>query len=394
MNQEFKSALTNVKADELIKVTINNKVYKITLEDLQDVCGGETGLTVLPDSGINLRSSPSLSSQILIRIPKGSGVILISNQIIEANGFHWLNIKYNGVTGWCAGEYLSNLPPTPKPSSEYKFGLHVYLQTDTDLSQDANNKLIHTAEKLYNQKKPMSFTVLNDIDLANRLQPFAKVLIFRPYISETIELNVNAQNQGGAWVRQHQDSFSKLVKANNVYIQMTNENDNCNQKDPNFGKFYLGILMELDKFGRKGVAFNDSVGNPDLNHIDTRRETIQYCINNNHVIGYHGYGKLGLNCSDHDPDNIKYYSRRYEWLYKDYPNARIVLNECGRWDATFISTDNTVKDMEQFNHDLLNDNRVICFNWWQYNGQGTPDWNKSALNNSLASIESMIVNYK
>lgn len=350
---------------------------------------------VQPKEGLRLRAQPSTTGKILITIPYGSGIILLDNQIIESNGYHWMHAKYNGVAGWLAGEYIKQAPPMPS-KSDFKFGVHVYPQTGLDASQNANQNLLETSERLHNQKRPLSFTILEDVGLANQLAKWANVLVYRPYDNSRIEISDNYNEaivQGENWARKFNDKLHSLVNLNNIYIQLTNEGDNCDTKHKNFGAFNLGIMLQLERYSRKGVIFNDSVGTPESNHIVERDAAIKHAIANGHVIGYHAYGKPDFDLSNKDSDNVKWYARRYEWLYAAYPNIKIVLNEAGRFNADFISTQNTVNDMRAFNDVVKLDKRILCVNWWQYNGQGTPDWGKSAFNVALPSIENMISKY-
>lgn len=351
--------------------------------------------TVKPKGGLRLRAQPSTSGKILSVIPQGSGMILLSAQVVVASGYHWMNVKYNGLTGWVAAEYLTEAPASPV-ESHFKFGVHVYPQTSADASQNANQELLNTSERLFNKKRALSFTILDDVNLANQLSKYAKILVYRPYSNEHIEISDNYNEaivQGENWARKFNDKLHSLVNQNNIYIQLTNEGDNCDTKHKNFGAFNFGIMLQLEKYSRKGVIFNDSVGTPESQHITERNEAINYAIKNGHVIGYHAYGKPDLDLSDQNQDNVKWYSQRYSWLYSNYPNIKIVLNEAGRFKADFINTSNTIEDMRKFNDIVKNDNKILCVNWWQYNGQGTPDWNKSAFNVALPSIESMISNY-
>ena len=340
-------------------------------------------MQVQPKEGLRLRAQPSTKAKTLIVIPQNSGVILLSIGIVEADGYHWLNVKYAGFSGWVAAEYLKATPTIP-PSDAYRFGLHVYPQTGADAAQNGNENLYHTAERLFNLKRPMSFTVL-DIEQANRLAPFAKYLIYRPYINEHINLDGDAKQLGEQWVYQHIDKLNYLIKSNNIYIQMTNEGDNCDTKDVKFGDFNLGIMNALEHISRKGVIFNDAVGVPELIDIQNRNAAIQHAKQFNHLIGYHAYGELNRDASDVDANNQKYYSHRYKWLYPT--DVKIVLNEAGRFDPKFLSIENTVNDMKLFNKQIASN--VVAVNWWQYNGNGS-NWNQSVLNSALPSIEAMI----
>lgn len=57
--------------------------------------------TVTAQSGLNLRSGPSTSDQILLVMPHGATVKVL------ATSSGWYKVDYQGTTGWCSGLYLS-----------------------------------------------------------------------------------------------------------------------------------------------------------------------------------------------------------------------------------------------------------------------------------------------
>lgn len=388
MYNELKEAFDNTNASDTIVLKFKDKTIELTREELDGYYNPNQIVT--SKTGLNLRLKPGLKQPIVARIPFGSGVLLMSNQIVNKDEHTWMNAKYNGKIGWLAAEYIDDAP-IPAPSSTFKFGLHVY-PFDKDLTTQ-NERLYGVAERLYNLKRPMSFTVM-DIGQAQRLAPYSKFMIFRPYIPSRIDISDNeelAELQGEGWARMYYDLYKDAPSKS--YIQLTNEGDNCDHKHKNFGAFYLGILKTLDKFSRKGVAFNDAVGNPEFIHIQQRSKCLDYIRRNNHVIGYHAYSKRiddnnDLQLTNPDHDNIKNYAKRWEWLYTG--DLKIVINEAGRYNAKFISIQDTVEDMKKYNDMIKNDKRILCVNWWQYNGQGDYLWDKSAINSALDDIEKMI----
>jgi hypothetical protein len=65
--------------------------------------------------GLRLRDAPSLSGNILLVMPEGAEVTLLSGTQ-SANGYLWRNVTYNSQTGWADSEYLVFSPTgTPTP---------------------------------------------------------------------------------------------------------------------------------------------------------------------------------------------------------------------------------------------------------------------------------------
>jgi hypothetical protein len=65
--------------------------------------------------GLRLRDAPSLSGNILLVMPEGAEVTLLSGTQ-SANGYLWRNVTYNSQTGWADSEYLVFNPTgTPTP---------------------------------------------------------------------------------------------------------------------------------------------------------------------------------------------------------------------------------------------------------------------------------------
>ena len=65
--------------------------------------------------GLRLRASPSLSGTILLVMPEGAEVTLLSGTQ-NADGYLWRNVTYNSQTGWADSEYLVFSPTgTPTP---------------------------------------------------------------------------------------------------------------------------------------------------------------------------------------------------------------------------------------------------------------------------------------
>lgn len=66
--------------------------------------GVPIGSTLKTTSSLNLRSGPSTTNSIRLVLPSGAQVVTV-NQATPTNSFY--NVKYNGVTGWAHGSYLT-----------------------------------------------------------------------------------------------------------------------------------------------------------------------------------------------------------------------------------------------------------------------------------------------
>lgn len=66
--------------------------------------GVALGSTLRTSANLNLRTSASMNAQVRLVIP--TGVTVTTVNVSQPNG-GWYNIKYNGVTGWSYGTYLT-----------------------------------------------------------------------------------------------------------------------------------------------------------------------------------------------------------------------------------------------------------------------------------------------
>ena len=66
--------------------------------------GVALGSTLRTSANLNLRTSASMNAQVRLVIPSGATVTTVN--VTQPSG-GWYNIKYNGVTGWSYGTYLT-----------------------------------------------------------------------------------------------------------------------------------------------------------------------------------------------------------------------------------------------------------------------------------------------
>ena len=76
--------------------------------------GVPLGSTLKTTANLNLRTSASMSGTIRLVIPSGATVTTVN--VSQPSG-GWYNVKYNGVTGWSYGTYLTLVSsPNPNPN--------------------------------------------------------------------------------------------------------------------------------------------------------------------------------------------------------------------------------------------------------------------------------------
>lgn len=380
--------------NEQITIHFKDVDYVISVGEIRSADFAQHASTgeVNADGGLNLRDAPN--GNIIWRIPNGTGVIIKSFDLVSAGKYRWVNVKVAGKSGWVAVNFIDLkdwVPPIPAKS---KIGLHVYLEDGNDRgSGNGNDKLVSVAEELFNAKKPLSFTVLIDTKLSNRLQPFANTLVHRVYTNEHLLLSpipAEAEKQGHDFVERNYGAFKDLVKADNVYVQMTNEQDEV-MLGPTFAAFQLGIGKKLEEYGYKGCLFNDGYGHPEPTDVPSRLPVFEWMIAHKNALGVHMYSKFGQSPLDTAGDNYQLYLERYKWLYGDHPLPIIIGNEAGRAEATFLGRDITLADIVGYNAKVATYKGVVAFNWWQYNGSGSSDWHQSAINSIIDDLKKAIL---
>lgn len=68
---------------------------------------GSLGYVSAGGDGLNLRAGPSLDDDIILAMPDGAPVSVITPDLLEADGSVWALITYDGVLGYAASEYLA-----------------------------------------------------------------------------------------------------------------------------------------------------------------------------------------------------------------------------------------------------------------------------------------------
>jgi len=67
----------------------------------------DTVLTVSATAGANLRAQPTLAGEIILLVPQGAGVLVLSDSV-SADGYDWVLVRYGDVDGWVASILLDD----------------------------------------------------------------------------------------------------------------------------------------------------------------------------------------------------------------------------------------------------------------------------------------------
>ncbi|MBD2204593.1 SH3 domain-containing protein [Calothrix sp. FACHB-1219] len=83
---------------------VNSKSFKIAQSSYPaSVCTNDVGGT------LNLRRRPGQNQRIMLQIPRGQGVYVISDSV-RINGRDWVQVTYGNKTGWVDSQYLCPIP--------------------------------------------------------------------------------------------------------------------------------------------------------------------------------------------------------------------------------------------------------------------------------------------
>ncbi len=64
-------------------------------------------LTVSATAGANLREQPTLAGEIILLVPQGAGVLVLSDPV-SADGYDWVLVRYADISGWMASDLLGD----------------------------------------------------------------------------------------------------------------------------------------------------------------------------------------------------------------------------------------------------------------------------------------------
>lgn len=111
------SKIPNPNADA-ISLELMQKDSLITeLEDKLSKCMGsgsfQRGMVIIEGPTLNLRSDPSLSSKVILRIPANSEVDILfydtQTYYLQGVSGRWVKINYAGTEGWAWGNFIREI---------------------------------------------------------------------------------------------------------------------------------------------------------------------------------------------------------------------------------------------------------------------------------------------
>jgi hypothetical protein len=191
-------------------------------------------------------------------------------------------------------------------------------------------------------------TIIDDTDFASSLVGHVPYVVLRKY---------GMEHRG----------YVEYGAAPGVIYQFDNEQ----QMDPD-NDYYLDIMREADRRGRKVVIFNDAVGTTEDDRWLRRTEALKYAKAHGHFVGLHAYGDTtkGDNnyCPMTDPSSWRWFAGRYEHLYSLQPpeaQPDLILTECGAGGFQLNATlDQWLADVRRMNELAQRAPYLKAFNWW------------------------------
>lgn len=257
-------------------------------------------------------------------------------------------------------------------------------------------------------------TVINNFNVANALVELGvPTVVHRADVSAggggpAISGTDSDRTIGAAWWRHPSNQNAHNSLDNRVYIQAFNLNE---QNAGNDGWFYLGLMQEADKQGRRLAIFADSVGNPNVilnadgsvNSPVWENRVASGCMTygkaHGHIACVHKYGKLIAMKGTSDPgceifpdgrkDDAAWFwfgdgSRRA--VYRDLvpADARmpVHIGECGCSNIN-LHGQAFVQDFMGYQTRLGDDPDVLSFAYWQLGGRGDIQWGQSCLDDDM-----------
>ena len=106
--------LSEKNANGYYKVEYSGKTGYVSGSYLKTITTTTTTKTAKTTDNLNLRSKASTSGSILVTVPKGKTVTLLSEK--DANG--WYKAKYDGKTGYLSGAYLTSFSSSSSTSTD------------------------------------------------------------------------------------------------------------------------------------------------------------------------------------------------------------------------------------------------------------------------------------
>ena len=116
-DKDPQDSIANLSKKQLIELLAakNNEIKDLqsTIESLEIGNNFQKGRITTTSDALNMRNSPSLGKNIVMKIPNESivDILFYDSDIISLDGQsgQWCKIKYAGTEGWVWGNYLTEL---------------------------------------------------------------------------------------------------------------------------------------------------------------------------------------------------------------------------------------------------------------------------------------------
>ena len=83
------------------------------LEECKTDDGFQKGVISTTSDALNMRSAPSIDSDVIMRIPNGSSVSILffdtTTLVLDGESGSWCKVKYADQEGWVWGNYIQKL---------------------------------------------------------------------------------------------------------------------------------------------------------------------------------------------------------------------------------------------------------------------------------------------
>lgn len=216
---------------------------------------------------------------------------------------------------------------------KWKFGLHIH-QGSPDPNWSHNQ-----VSRGVQRKRVKAVMIINDIDLGNRYDnEGCEIVGIRPVAGDGDTHGATTGTPDDiAMGRDHLRKDINMEFHRRLNKQVYLQPYACNERNhTNDGYFYLGMMMEADRIGRKLMVFGDGVGHP----ADFRESApgsnryiseawdnrvmsgaARYAKEHGHIYIYHGYGRMVGQKETPDPGSALWFS----------PDGQIVNRDDGAW---------------------------------------------------------------
>lgn len=161
--------------------------------------------------------------------------------------------------------------------------------------------------------------------------------------------------------------------------------------------FFVGLMQTADRWGRKVIIYNDSVGATTDDMWFRRKNSLTYAREHGHYVGLHAYGDVSdgryhpMTAWD-SPGAWRWYAGRYEHLYALMPELQpmLILDECGAGGVQLAAGyANWTRDWQAMEHIAATQSYLKSFNWWTAGGAGNYGFKDDCLDGYLSVMTSV-----